>query len=260
VNEDRAMLVGAYVLDALDEIEREEFERQLAEFDELRNEVTELADTAVLLGLAVEPVTPSASLRDSIMARVATTPQLPRESAPVAGLQPVPSSDDEVPAQLGAVDHPRWYRRPVVILTSAAAAILLIAGAIFGSGLGVQAIQMKQQADALAAINAAPDSQHAAASISTGGTATLVWSDRLGRSAFIANGLAQLPGSKTYELWYIDSAGKPTAAGLFEPTGARTWRVLDGSMVAGDVVGVTVEPAGGSKAPTTKPIVAIPSA
>ena len=40
----------------------------------------------------------------------------------------------------------------------------------------------------------------------------------------------------------------------------RSLRVLDGDMKAGDTVGVTVEPSGGSKTPTTTPIVAIASA
>jgi len=35
--------------------------------------------------------------------------------------------------------------------------------------------------------------------------------------------------------------------------------VLDGAFEAGTIVGVTVEPSTGSPAPTTKPIVAIPT-
>jgi hypothetical protein len=33
--------------------------------------------------------------------------------------------------------------------------------------------------------------------------------------------------------------------------------VLDGSMLPGDSIGVTVEPEGGSDAPTTEPVVAV---
>jgi hypothetical protein len=33
-----------------------------------------------------------------------------------------------------------------------------------------------------------------------------------------------------------------------------TWRILKGRFTPGDTVGVTVEPAGGSKQPTTAPI------
>jgi anti-sigma-K factor RskA len=36
--------------------------------------------------------------------------------------------------------------------------------------------------------------------------------------------------------------------------------VLSGDMDAGDTVGVTVEPAGGSDAPTTAPVIVVPTA
>jgi anti-sigma-K factor RskA len=40
---------------------------------------------------------------------------------------------------------------------------------------------------------------------------------------------------------------------------STAWRVLTGEMAAGDAVGVTVEPQGGSNQPTTTPIVDIAS-
>ena len=46
-------------------------------------------------------------------------------------------------------------------------------------------------------------------------------------------------------------------AGTFDVAGGETWRVLEGSFTPGTVVGITVEPAGGSPQPTTDPIVAI---
>jgi anti-sigma-K factor RskA len=110
----------------------------------------------------------------------------------------------------------------------------------------------------LAAIYSAPDSQRAETSVASGGKATLVWSLALGKSALIVKGLDKLPSDKAYELWYINSKGEATRAGLL--TGSDTWHVLDGKMTKGDTVGVTVEPSGGSHSPTTKPIVAIASA
>lgn len=265
---------GSYVLNSMDENEREEFEAQLAESEELRNEVTELTDTAVLLGLAVTPVTPSPALKQNIMARLSQTPQLPREvaepMAPARTLRAVPALASEEPRQdapAAATATPaaekakaRWYNRPAIVLTSAAAAVVLIAGAIVGTNVALEAPHGTQETAALAAISSAPDAQHEAAVVTTGGTATLIWSDQLGKSAFVGKDLKSLPSSKTYELWYINSAGKAVGAGLFESTGKSTVAVLSGKMAKGDIVGVTVEPAGGSKVPTTKPIVAIQSA
>jgi anti-sigma-K factor RskA len=255
---------GSYVLDAMDDTEREEFETQLAGSEDLRNEVTELTDTAVLLGMAVAPVAPPEALKQNIMARLSQTPQLPREAAvevdsfavaPVRQLHAVPPL-----TSANAKARVRWYNRPALMLTAAAAAAVIIVGALFGANAVLQGVNSSQQANALAAISSAPDVQRAAADVSTGGTATLVWSDHLGTSALIGKGLRVLPSNKTYELWYITSTGKATDAGLFESDGKSSLKVLAGRMVRGDTIGVTVEPAGGSNAPTTKPIVAIASA
>jgi anti-sigma-K factor RskA len=259
-HETKSVGSGAYVLNALNETERKEFETQLAGSEELRNEVTELTDTAVLLGMAVTPVTPSPELRTSVMDRIASTPQLPREVAPVRTLHAVPVLADEPPVELGETNakaRQRWYQRPVLALTASAAAVLLVVGAVAGITAGANGINEQQQAAALTSIVTAPDSAHAAASISTGGKAKLVWSNKLGKSALIVDGLKALPSDKTYELWYISPAGKASKAGLMDVDGKSTSKVLEGTLVSGDTVGVTVEPAGGSNAPTTKPIVAI---
>ncbi len=254
---------GAYVLDAMDGLERDDFEAQLGESQDLRNEVTELTDTAVLLGLAVAPVAPSAGLKASIMDKLATTPQLPREvpAEPVAEpvrLAPVLAGQSE---RLQQKTQARWFSRPVGILVSAAAAVLLVGGAIAGTTAVMHGTQsgQSQQADALASINAASDVQHLTTKVASGGTATLVYSMKLKKSALIASDLPKLSSDKTYELWYINSAGHATKAGLFESTGKSTWQVLTGTMSEGDTVGVTVEPAGGTDAPTSAPVIAIAS-
>jgi anti-sigma-K factor RskA len=252
---------GSYVLNAMDEAERTEFENQLAGSQQLRNEVTELTDTAVLLGLAAEPVTPSSALKQNIMARLSQTPQLePEPLAPVRTLRAVPALPVEPIATVTLKAQLRWYQRPALGIVAAAAAVVLIAGGVVGTNVAIQGAQSSQQASALSSIESASDSQRAQASVSTGGTVTLVWSLHLGKSALIGKNLKVLPSDKTYELWYIDSSGKPTSAGLFESDGKSTLQALNGHMKQGDTVGVTVEPAGGSKAPTTKPVVAIASA
>jgi anti-sigma-K factor RskA len=228
--------------------------------------VTELADTAVLLGLAVPSVTPSPALKQNIMARLSQTPQLePEEDAPARTLRAVPALAAD-PVAVGAARETnskaqaRWYSRPVLGIIGAAAAVLLVASAVVGTNLVIQGSSTSQQASALASIETASDVQRAEAAVSTGGKVTLVWSLHQGKSAILSNGLSVLPSSKTYELWYINGAGKATPAGTFLSTGKDGYTVLSGHMSKGDTVGVTVEPAGGSKAPTTKPVVAIASA
>jgi anti-sigma-K factor RskA len=64
--------------------------------------------------------------------------------------------------------------------------------------------------------------------------------------------LAPAPAGKVYEAWVIGASG-PIPAGTFRGGGTV---VLDLTQRAqpGDQIAVTVEPAGGSKQPTTKPI------
>jgi len=282
-----ADLAGAYALHALSAEEAAEYERYLERSEQARIEAAELSDTAVALGLSTAPVQPSSALKASLMAKLASTPQLPPLSAPaqpaatdappapVAPLTAVPeAADATVPAAAPAAPSAaprtsageraqrRWFQRPAGYLVAAAAAVALFVGGTFAG----QAIYgnpndqfADQQAASLAEINAAPDTQRASTETAGGQEATLVWSGELGLSAIIVDDLPALGDDQDYQLWYIGEGG-PISAGTFDSTGSGTsWRVLDGTMSAGDTVGVTVEPAGGSDQPTTDPIVAIQS-
>lgn len=293
-----ADLAGAYALDAVSPEEAAEFEAYLEGSEEARIEAAELSDTAVALGMATIPVQPSAGLKADLMARLSSTPQLPpltgaatREatsagptaSLPQGAVAPVaaPTAADEAPADGDAhSDHAttrggavtsdgvgpaeqraraRWFQRPAFIIASAAAAVgLFFGGVVVNQALTNNQFE-EQQATALAEINAAPDAQRASTVTSDGHPATLVWSGKLGRSALLIDDLPPLPADKDYQLWYMNKGGA-FSAGTFDSTGRGTvWRVLEGKMHAGDQVGVTVEPRGGSEEPTSDPIVAIQS-
>jgi len=278
-HDDPRLNTGAFALGALTPEELDRFIAASESDPDLAAEADGLSATAVLLGLASTPVEPSAKLKVDIMAAIASTPQLPRETASPVSDAPVESgsvSDDTVSD--GTVDAPgpvvetgaaqqkaqaRWFARPATLLVSAAAAIaLFVGGGFVGSALtGGTPVVVDQQAAGLAEIYAAPDVKSVRSEVDGGGVATLVWSGELGRSAVVVDGLEPLPAGSVYEAWYINDAGA-APAGTFDATGAHktSWHLLDGTMSAGDTVGVTVEPAGGSKTPTTTPIVAIASA
>lgn len=252
---------GAYVLHALSDAENARFEAALADSEEDRAEVTELADTAVELGLSVAPEDPPTDLRGRILDKITTTPQLAPVPAPlheVTDLAPTTHERSLVrPAEERA--RRRWYTQPVTTLLAAAAAVALI----FGGGIGVNAMIQGQQASATASqinqIQAAADSQRATVAVDTGGTATMIWAVSLQRSAILVQGVDTLPGGKTYELWYIGKSGA-RSAGTFNANGSRQSVVLTGDMQVGDRIGVTIEPAGGSKKPTTAPIAVVATA
>ena len=268
-NTDLHLLAGAYALGALSDAERAEFEAYLETSEEARAELASLTDTAVLLGLASTPVAPPASVKDSLMARIAVTPQLAPLDAPAEADADAPApviSLESARAIRAAGDSTakgrarrRWYTRPATYLTAVAAAAAIVLG-----GTAVIAINNNSQTSAVSSdfttISAASDSQRASEGVDGGGKATLVWSNKLGRSAIVLDGMPALAEGKTYELWYI-SGSVATPAGTFVPSGSsKEVQILKGTMSAGDTVGITVEPAGGSKQPTTKPVVAIATA
>lgn len=288
--ENPADLAGAYALNALTAEEAAAYERYLAQSEQARIEAAELSDTAVALGLAVAPVQPSSALRASLMAQIMTTPQLAPRTAPAAPVETAPADPaaptDAPPAAIpidsgrraaaapgslatsagsgSAAERAqrRWFQRPTGYLVAAAAAVaLFVTGTFAGQAIyGDPSREFAQeQAAGLAEINAAADTQRASTQTADGQDATLVWSGDLGLSAIIVDDLPALGDDKDYQLWYIGAAG-PVSAGTFDSDGSGTaWRVLDGTMTAGDTVGVTVEPKGGSEQPTTDPIVAIQS-
>ena len=264
-NTDLHLLAGAYALGALSDSERAEFEAYLETSEEARAELASLTDTAVLLGLASAPVQPPASVKDSLMARIAVTPQLaPLEAdadapAPVISLESARAIRAAGDSTAEGRAKRRWYTRPATYLTAVAAAAAIVLG-----GTAVVAINNNSQTSAVSSdfttISAASDSQRASEGVDGGGKATLVWSNKLGRSAIVLDGMPALAEGKTYELWYI-SGSIATPAGTFVPSGSsKEVQILKGTMSAGDTVGITVEPAGGSKQPTTKPVVAIATA
>lgn len=245
---------GAYALNALGEAERREFETAMRESEQLRDEVTELTDTAVELGMSVPAIEPPAALRASILDAVARTPQLP----PVEPRSATPRGAEPGPAELKA--RSRWSGS-LVRIASVAAAVVLIAALGLTVRAGLQAQSDLTTASQINQIQAASDAAHQTVDISGGGTATVVWSLELRQAAVLIDGIKGLPAGSTYELWYMDAAGAATPAGTFEPAeDGRRSIVLAGTMDAGDTIGVTVEPAGGSPAPTGDPLFVVETA
>lgn len=284
--DDAVDLAAGNALHTLTPREQERFDRLRAEHESVRDEAAEFEETVAMLDLAAPPVQPSAALKNSLMAaiqnlpqrsadaadvpaplidetiaapRVDETPVVVPDIAPAAAAEPAAVEPAAATPSMGAAERKataRWRRSAIGMVVGAAAAVGLIFGGVglantFGGGSITQTV-------ALAEINAASDVQRAKVSMDDA-TATLVWSGELGKSALLVDGLGSLPADKVYELWYIGEGGT-VSAGTFSAANGTTWRVLDGAMSAGDKVGVTVEPQGGSEQPTTDPIMVIETA
>ncbi|MDI5961956.1 anti-sigma factor [Streptomyces sp. SL13] len=236
-------LTGAYALDALSPEEAREFARHLTECDVCTHEVAELRETAARLALAVAEV-PPAALRARVMAAIPEVRQLP----------PPGRVADVVPLRGRA-----WRQR----LPYLALAACLVGAAVAG-GVAVNAehdvdrqrTQAEQQASDLASLMAAPDAAYHTTAVHGGGNATVVSSVSQARTAFVYRDLPKLAGSHVYELWY-SRKGSMVPAGLVDSGRPSGTAVLAGAASGADGVGLTVEPHGGSKQPTTSPLMLV---
>ena len=88
-----------------------------------------------------------------------------------------------------------------------------------------------------------------------------VFVNRTGGLVFTASRLPQLANNRTFELWLVPPKGAPRAAGLFQAD-ANSDAVRIASVQVDPTntaaVAVSIEPTGGSPAPTTTPIIVVP--
>ncbi len=238
-------LAGAYVLDAVSDAERGSFAAHLAGCAECRVEVDELREAAARLGTA-QAVRPRPELKEQTVKAAYNTGQL----APVI-------AGKESRSQSGGPARARVVRRVPVLLTAAAAVVAAVA-----IGLGTHYADMRGQqaatgAHTVAAVLSAPDAVMRTAPVSRGGMAIVVTSRHEHMAVFIAHGLPPLPGTRRYELWLMGPGGERPAGMLTVHRKDMAGPALITGMSAGDMVGLTIEPASGSLRPTTAPVVLI---
>jgi anti-sigma-K factor RskA len=243
-------LAGAYALDALTGADRTHFERHLARCEPCAREIGSLREATASLGAAAA-AEPPAGLTERALAAAAQTRQLPPVTRDAA--RSWPGRHAAAAGTAGRAARP--FRRawmPRLALAVAGAAVVL-AGFL---GLAARSVQHQLQQDqsrshAIAAVLTARDAHMLSARVATGGTATVVMSGREHALVFAAAGLRALPSSRCYELWLMGPAGDKPAAMLPAPRQGMTGPVLASGLKAGDRLGLTVEPAGGSGHPSS---------
>jgi anti-sigma-K factor RskA len=241
-------LAGAYAMDAVPPADRDAFERHLASCEQCRLEVRGLREATAALASATS-VLPPDGFREAVLRAAGKTRQLP----PATAVPPTPW-------RLGP-DLFGWRPRLGVVLAGAVACVLAVAAIVAGiSAYGMHSrLDQDQGHDhAVAMVLGAPDATMMSAPVTTGGTATVVMSHRERALVFTAADLRVLPSSESYELWLMGPAGsRPAGMISMSGNGKMAGPMVVSGLSAGDKVGVTVEPAGGSRRPTTLPVVVI---
>jgi anti-sigma-K factor RskA len=237
-------LSGAYAVDALDDAERAAFERHLAQCVDCQQEVASLREATALMADEAA-LTPPPALRASVLAGIKNIRPIPPEAS---------TEDDraeEDTADVAPVVQMRPRRRRIAALVAVAAAILAIAG-----GVVYQPWQDNSSRTTLSAADqvlAASDVKHVSIDFDDGSKATVFHSPSERRAVLVARDMAAPPRGKAFELWLQDESGAMTPAGLMKSPGDKKI-LLKGDASKATGVGITVEPEGGSKKPTTKPI------
>ena len=97
-----------------------------------------------------------------------------------------------------------------------------------------------------------PDAQHVRLEFPDGASATVVRSEAEGKAVLLTKKMPPAPDGKVYELW-LQKDGVMVPAGLMPDETDQTV-LLEGDASGATAVGITVEPDGGSKKPTSAPI------
>jgi anti-sigma factor RsiW len=263
--DDLHVLTGSYVLDAVSPDEREEFERHLQTCPTCEAEVRGLRETAARLAMA-RAVAPPARMERRVLAATYQTRQLPplsgdllstvrerRRAQAARVFAPRPASRSRrTSAPAPAPGRGSWPRRAAV----AAAAASVAAAAV----LGAAQVSTQHQLDtarasgaAIARVVTAADARVESGRTSAGGSVTVVTSAALRESVVSATGMATPPPGQVYQVWLLSPSGA-RSAGLLQDT-----QLLASAVHPGDRIGITIEPAGGTKQPTTTPVAVIPT-
>jgi len=229
------LLTGAYALDALDDVERAGFERHLRGCDTCVAEIGEFREATAALAARAASIPPS-DLRTRVLDQVSRTRQV-------------------APAGHRTATAPRRFS-PRRLLVAAAAAVLVAGGAGLG-GVAYQGHQAAQEAQDTAAemarLLADPSRIQRQGTVDGGGSAAIVASGD--RAIFAADQLPGLSGDRIYQLWLIDASGIHSR-GVFDTDSGSGQTLVDG-VTPGASLAISVEPDGGSKQPTTTPLVAL---
>ena len=176
MREDLHVLTGSYVLDAISDTEREEFERHLQHCPTCEAEVRGMRETAARLALACA-VTPPARMEQQVLAATYRTRQLP----------PLPA------------DRPRRAMPRLVPRVPRRLAMLAVAASVAAAvALGITQLTAQHQLDqaratAIARVVTASDAHVATARTSAGGSVTVVTSSRV------------------YQVWVMSPSGARSA-------------------------------------------------
>lgn len=232
-------LLAAYALHALPPEEEAAVEEYLAAHPDAANEMVMLKEAAAMLPYSVPPIAPSPQLRVRLMADVYRE-ALAEVGEPPRAAAPIPLST---------------YRARRGIVWPFAAVILLVltigfggwAAALHGDLSGKDRV-IATQRSAIAAAGTTKPIAGTTPNIPARGELLRLADNQA--AVLTIGGLPALANGKVYEVWFI-AGNTPVGAGLFSPNPDGSWSgIVRGDVTSAQAIAISVEPTGGSAAPT----------
>jgi anti-sigma-K factor RskA len=222
-------LLAAYALDCLDQGEKEEVTRHLAQCAQCRAELNAYQEVAALLPFGGSLVDPPPDLKARLLAQV--------ESQSRPDSRPAPGWIDRI---LG------WTRRSAPLWGTVSLVLVVLLGIsnllLWGQVRQMQStLPSQMQFVRMSGTDAAPAAQGVIVIGADGDHGTLV-----------VDKLPPLQADKQYQLWLIDD-GKRTDGGVFSVDRdgyGSLWVSSPRPLASYPSFGVTIEPQGGSPGPT----------
>lgn len=242
-------LLAVEALGGLDDAGRRELDDLLATGDvpaeDLRERRQEYAESAAALAMSLPPE----DVDDAIVSRILSQPQGDMDLiAEDGGYGDAEDPADELARMREKRAPSRGFR---IVAGIVAASVLFVLGGVGGALLRMQA----SDSSALEKFLAQPGTTVTAFDAEAGGSLNMAASATSDEMYLFGEGVPPTPDGDVYQLWAITGEDAPVPGPTFETT-------ADGLVVAHvemphqgvDAVAITVEPPGGSSAPTSNPV------
>ena len=272
---DPHLLLSGYVLDALDPDDRALFVHHLAQCEDCRRELAELGPTVGQLS-ALTATPPPPQLRERVLSEISRVRQLDpapsgdtgsrngaggatSESTTNAGRDEQVESVARDESASGRHASPRRITRTAIALVAALAVVAATAVGAWSYGRRQLAHRYDADSAAVARIIGAPDSHVYRQRGPNGMRITYVVSEQRNAALAVVENSSTPANGRTYQLWTVRIRQKnqefvPDRT-FTTPTGPI---ILSTDIQAAAALGITIEPPGGSRRPTTQPFAVQP--
>jgi anti-sigma-K factor RskA len=230
-HDDYKEMIAAQALSALDATDERALNEHLATCAECRRDLADWEATAASLALSANPMEPSPRVRERILSGIKSPPNVLPFAKPRANIWHSLGS-------LGSI-----------------AAVILFAALITTVVILWQQNRRLRQENEVVQILSSPGGRVKdlkATNEAPGASAKIVFNST-GRALLIASGLPRPPQGKEYQLWFIEPKRAPRPGKTFSTDSAGKGQLEEHVSEVDreySVFAVTLEPAGGEKAPT----------